>query len=65
VKLARLVAMVVLVLGGAFLPGTADAVEIVDTSQPLVFSCVLHQSSPDAPWVGARTAVREVAPAHR
>jgi hypothetical protein len=64
-KLARLVATLVLVLGGAFLPGTADAVEIVDTSQPFVFSCLLHQSSADAPWVGVRVAVREVAPAHR
>jgi hypothetical protein len=62
-KLARLVATLVLVLGGAFLPGTADAVELVDTSQPLIFNCVLHQASLSAPWVGVRVAVREAAPA--
>jgi hypothetical protein len=52
-KLLAAVASLVLLIGGAFLPGPADAVELVDTSQPLVFTCVLHLRDADAPWVGA------------
>jgi hypothetical protein len=57
---ARLVATLVLALGGAFLPGPADAVEIVDASQPPAFNCVLHAAHGDAPWVGARVTLTTI-----
>jgi hypothetical protein len=49
-------AALLLALGGAFLPGPVDAVELVDTSQPIAFTCVLHAVDRDAPWVGAEIA---------
>jgi hypothetical protein len=47
-----LLACLGLLLGAAGFPGPMNVVEVVDTSQPLIFNCILHQKGLVAPGVG-------------